>query len=263
MRRRGGTSKRLRSCLGYPRRAKAHGRSRRLWFDTAVRREPWYAFIVLPFTRILWTKNVALAEGELAYGGVDPTVKAREPKRPGDLFELHSTPEDSESLGEPSVGDIIVLTQHGQATHLAEFVGAGVDPRPRKKMRKGTRDSRYSFQRTCRLIAMYDFDAAPFVDDAFGFDPKNEGGEVHRIDGLDSFAHAKRPLWAVQKRIEQKMRPQANFRERLLARSRPTAADQVTRELADRFGVRVGTGRAGPGGRPTLRSSHRGFNRRK
>ena len=216
-----------------------------------------------PFARILWTKNVALEEGELAYGGIDPTVRAREPKRPGDLFELHSTPEDADSLADPKVGDIIVLTQHGQATHLAELVGAGVDPRPRKKMRKGTRDSRYSFQRTCRLIAMHDFDAAPFVEEAFGFDPKNEGGEVHRIDELDAFARANKPLWAVQKRLEQKLRPQASFRQHLLTRARRSPADEVTRELADRFGVRGASLGSGRSGRPTLKSSHRGFGRRK
>ncbi len=221
---------------------------------------------MLPFARIRWTKNVALAEGELAYGGVDPTVRAREPKRPGDLFELHSTPEDAESLGEPPIGDLIVLTQHGQATHLAEFVGDGVEPRPRRKMRKGTRDSRYSYQRTCRLIAMHDFDTAPFVEEAFGFDPHNEGGEVHAIAELEAFERAQRPLWAVQKRLEQKLRPIVTFREHLLARARPSPQDVVTHELAARFGVRTAFERDRASGRtrrPTIRSSHRGFTRRK
>ncbi len=218
---------------------------------------------MLPFARILWTKNVALEEGELAYGGVDPTVRAREPKRKGDLFELHSTPEDAESLSDPAVGDIIVLTQHGQATHLAEFVSAGIEPRPRRKMRKGTRDARFSFQRTCRLIAMYDFDMAPFVEDAFGFDPQNEGGEVYAITALEAFERAKRPLWAVQKRLEQKLSGQRSFREMLARGPRADPNQAVTRELARRFGVAGATGRRGLTRRPTIRSSHRGFTRRK
>ena len=241
-----------------------HGRSRRrnelrAAYGAGLSR---YGDAVLPFTRILWTKNVALAEGELAYGGVDPTVRAREPKRTGDLFELHSTPEDAESLQEPEVGDFIVLTQHGQATHLAVFVGEGVDPRPRRKMRKGTRDSRFSFQRTCRLVAMHDFDAAPFVEDAFGFDPKNEGGEVFRIAELDSFVQARRPLWAVQKRLEQRLSGRTSFREQLLARAQPSGRDAVTRELAQHLGVRMGYDRSARG-RPTLPSSHRRFTKRK
>ncbi|MEM7678295.1 MAG: hypothetical protein AAF449_20070 [Myxococcota bacterium] len=217
-----------------------------------------------PFARILWTKNVALEEGELAYGGVDPTVKAREPKRSGDLFELHSTPEDAESLSEPAVDDIVVLTQHRQATHLATFVAAHVEPRSRRKMRKGTRDSRFSFQRICRLIAMHDFESAPFVEDAFGFDPQNEGGEVFAISELDAFARHGRPLWAVQKRLEQKLNPSPSIRQQIIARAKPSPHEAVTRELATQFGVAVGrtAGRHGQR-RPTLRSSHRGFGRRK
>lgn len=221
-----------------------------------------YGAAVLPFTRILWTKNVALAEGELAYGGVDPTVRAREPKRAGDLFELHSTPEDAESLQEPAVGHLIVLTQHGQATHLAEFVAAGVEPRPRRKMRKGTRDARFSFQRTCRLVAMMDFESAPFVEDAFGFDPRNEGGEVFRIPELDAFIRAGRPLWAVQKRLEQRLNGRPSIRERLLARSQPTSGDMVTQELAQHFGVSWRRDRGGRP-RPVIPSSHRRWPKRK
>ena len=216
---------------------------------------------MLPFTKILWTKNVALGEDELAYGGIDPTVRSREPKKAGDPFELHSTPEDAESLSDPAVGDIIVLTQHGQATHLAEFVADAVEPRPRRKMRKGTRDARYSFQRTCRLIAMYGFDRAPFVEDAFGFDPRNEGGEVFAIVDLDAFERSGRPLWAVQKRLEQRLSGKTTFREQLLARARPSPNDEVTRELATRFGVGGVAPRSARW--PTMRSSHRSFNRRK
>lgn len=221
---------------------------------------------MLSFTRILWTKNVALAEGELAYGGVDSSVRAREPKKPGDLFELHSTPEDAESLGDPPVGDLIVLTQHGQATHLAEFVQDAVEPRSRRKMRKGTRDFRYSFQRTCRLVAMHGFDDAPFVEEAFGFDPQNEGGEVHAIAELESFERSGKPLWAVQKRIEQQLRATPDFRRQLLAATRPSPNQTVTRELATRFGVSLGAERGGRilrSGRPMIRTSHRGLPRRK
>lgn len=223
---------------------------------------------MLRFRRILWTKNVALDEDELAYGGVDPSVKAREPKRPGDLFELHSTPEDAESLGDPSVGDLIVLTQHGQATHLAAVVGAMVEPRSRRTMRRGSRDSRFSFQRTLELIALQDFETAPFVDEAFGFDPCNEGGEVFAIEELPTFEAAGQPLWAVQRRLEQRLDGPPNVREMFLSRRRGlTPEEQVTRELeAELLGgraVATGTDGGAPRRWPTLRSSHRSLGRRK
>lgn len=206
------------------------------------------------FRRILWTKNVALDEGELAYGGVDKSVKAREPKRPGDLFELHSTPEDAESLAEPELGDIIVLTQHRQVTHLAEFEGLDVEPRSRRSMRRGTRDSRFSMQRTCRLIVMRSFEEAPFVDDAFGFDPKNEGGEVWAIDELPAFVRAGKPLWAVQRRIDQKMAALPSARQLFQKRHAEIAAEQsLHREMEAAFLTpRVAA-------RPRLKVSHRGL----
>lgn len=228
---------------------------------------------MLRFRKILWTKNVALGDGELAYGGTDPTVKAREPKKPGDLFELHSTPEDAESLGDPEVGDLIVLTQHGQATHLAEIVGGCVERRSRRTMRRGTRDARYSYQRTCRLIAMHDFDAAPFVDEAFGFEPKNEGGEVFAIEALPAFESSGQPLWAVQKRLERQLDATPSARDLFLGRRRGLSAEEaVTRELeAELLGaappeaVEAGSRpRRGAHGRwPTLRSSHRAWPARK
>ncbi|MEO1234079.1 MAG: hypothetical protein AAFZ18_34815 [Myxococcota bacterium] len=219
---------------------------------------------MMRFRRILWTKNVALEEGELAYGGVDPTVKAREPKRPGDLFELHSTPEDADSLGDPESGDLIVLTQHGQATHLAEIVGGGVEPRSRRTMRRGSRDSRFSYQRTLRLVALHDFEAAPFVEDAFGFDPQNEGGEVFALEDLPAFERSGQPLWAVQRRLEQQLDGPPNVRELFLSRRRgPSLEEQMTRELeAELLGggpkaAATGTADAAPKRFRTLRSSHR------
>lgn len=227
---------------------------------------------MLRFRKILWTKNVALSEGELAYGGVDATAKAREPRRPGDLFELHSTPEDAESLGDPKVGELLVLTQHRQATHLVEIAGDAVEPRPRRTMRRGTRDARYSYQRTCKLVAMHDFDEAPFVEEAFGFDPRNEGGEVFAIAELPAFQASEHPLWAVQKRLENHLDGAPSAREMFLSRRRgPSKEEELTRELeAELLGLHAtGTSdaaatpvrRAVPGGRanrwPQLRSSHR------
>lgn len=227
---------------------------------------------MLRFRKILWTKNVALAEGELAYGGLDPTVKAREPRRSGDLFELHSTPEDAESLGDPPVGDLVVLTQHGQATHLVEVVGDGVEPRPRRTMRKGTRDARFSMQRTCRLVALHDFESAPFVEEAFGFDPQNEGGEVFRLGELPALKGSGQPLWAVQRRLEQTLNGVPSAKELFLSRRRgPTAEEALTQELEAEFLGRTGPdpsavsnqspGSVRGGRRPTLRSSHRNLGR--
>jgi hypothetical protein len=221
---------------------------------------------MMRFRRIRWTKNVALEEGELAYGGVDPTVRAREPRRAGDLFELHSTPEDAESLNDPEVGDLIVLTQHGQATHLAELVGAAVEPRSRRTMRKSTRDGRFSYQRTCRLVALHGFETAPFVEEAFGFDPKNEGGEVFAIAELPALEASGQALWAVQKRLEQHLDRPPRARELFLSRRRgPSPEEAITRELeASLLGTGTLGGAArddtGPRGRrtiPRLRSSHR------
>lgn len=210
---------------------------------------------MLRFRRIRWTKNVALGEGELAYGGQDPTVKAREPRRPGDAFELHSTPEDSESLDDPDVGELIVLTQHGQATHLVEVVGGCVEPRSRRTMRRGTRDARFSYQRTCRLVAMHDFDEAPLVAEAFGFDPRNEGGEVFEIETLPAFEKSGQPLWAVQKRLERQLDQVPNVRDLFENRRRgPSPEEAVTRELEEKL---LGRRRPGLGPRPKLRTSHR------
>lgn len=214
------------------------------------------------FRRILWTKNVDLDEGVLAYGGQDPTVKAREPRRSGDLFELHSTPEDAESLGEPAPEDLIVLTQHGQATHLAEFVGTEVEPRSRRTMRKSSRDHRFSFQRTCRCLALLDFEAAPRVEAAFGFDPRNEGGEVWPIAALPAFEASGQPLWAVQRRLEQALDVRPDARGLFESRFRgPTPEEAVTWELEEAFLGRSSRPRVGA--RPRLRSSHRGLGRRR
>ena len=230
---------------------------------------------MLRFRRILWTKNVALEEGELAYGGLNRSVKAREPKKPGDLFELHSTPEDAESLGDPEVGDLIVLTQHGQATHLAEIVGDAVVPRSRRTMRRGTRDSRFSEQRTCRLVALHGFEEAPFVEEAFGFDPHNEGGEVFAIAELPAFAASGQPLWAVQKRLEHRLAAPPRARDLFLSKRRADEADELMSRELERALLGEGRSTSGPpstgptapgtrpGARPIMRSSHRGLGPRR
>ena len=156
---------------------------------------------MLPFRKILWVKSVSLEEGELAYAGRDPSVRAREPRHPGDLFELHASPEDADSLGDPAVGDLVVLTQHDQVTHLVRAVGEGVEARPRRTMRKGTRDERFSEQRTFALVLLRGFEEAPWLVDAFGFDPAATGGETFRIDELPAFVGAGQPLWMVQRRV--------------------------------------------------------------
>lgn len=127
------------------------------------------------------------------------------PGRPGRELQLHSTEEDAESLADPVVGDIIVLTQHDQVTHLVEVRGEEVEPRPKRTIRRGTRDARFSMQRTCVHRVVLDFDRAPFITDAFGFDPQAAGGEVFAIAELPAFLHAKVPLWMVQRRIHQAM----------------------------------------------------------
>lgn len=145
---------------------------------------------MLPFRKILWVKSVSLEEGELAYAGRDPSVRAREPRHPGDLFELHASPEDADSLGDPAVGDLVVLTQHDQVTHLVRAVGEGVEARPRRTMRKGTRDERFSEQRTFALVLLRGFEEAPWLVDAFGFDPAATGG------GRRSGSRSCPPSWA-------------------------------------------------------------------
>ena len=160
---------------------------------------------VVPFGRIRWVKSVALGEDELAYAREDPTVRAREPRRRGDLFELHSTPEDAESLQDPEPGDLIVLVQHGYVTHLARIVSERVEPRPKSTIRRGTRDHRFSMQRTCALEILCDYEHAPTLEEAFGFDPRAGGGEVFAILELEAFEASGQPAWAVQRRIVQAM----------------------------------------------------------
>lgn len=156
---------------------------------------------MIPFRQILWVKSVSMDEDVLAYAGQDPRVRAREPRRPGDLFELHAAPEDADSLQDPAIDDLVVLTQHEQVTHLVRVVGAEVGARSPRTMRKGTRDERFSVERTCALVLLRDFDHAPFVEEAFGFEPNADGGETHRIDELPAFVAASVPLWLVQRRV--------------------------------------------------------------
>src|SRR5687767_14031703 len=149
--------------------------------------------MLFPFGKILWVKSVTLEEDELAYPG-----------RPGRAFALHSTPDDADSLGDPAVGDIIVLTQHDRATHLVEVRGEHVEPRPKQTIKR-PRDARFSMQRTCVHRLVLDLDRAPFLEQAFGFDPDATGGEVYEIATLPSFLRTNQKLWMVQRRIHHQM----------------------------------------------------------
>jgi hypothetical protein len=170
--------------------------------------------------RIRWVKSVTLDEDTFAYGNDDPTVLAREPESPGDPFELHATDDDCDTLGDPAVGDLVVLTQHDQATHLVEVVGEAIEPRPRRTVRKRTRDERFSWQRTCRLVILRDFSEAPFIREAFGFDPRAKGGDVLEIAALPAFEEAGTPLWMVQRRIERALKGELPSMKRRGALSR-------------------------------------------
>ncbi len=146
--------------------------------------------MVIPFRKILWVKSVSLDPGEMAYAG-----------RIGREFELHCSPDDMDSLGDPEVGDLIVLIQHEQATHLVEVVGAKVQERPRRTIKKGSRDERFTMQRTCRHVLLGSFEEAPFVEQAFGIEPAAEGGETLAIEELPAIVNGDQPLWMVQRRV--------------------------------------------------------------
>ncbi|MCC7386501.1 MAG: hypothetical protein IT384_31975 [Deltaproteobacteria bacterium] len=173
--------------------------------------------------RLLWIKSVTRDDDLLAYAGEDPTTRAREPRAPGDAFDLHASQEAAESLALPAVGDIIALTQHDQLTHLVEVTGAGVEKRPRRTMRAGTRDARYSVQRACKLLVLRVFADAPMIDEAFGFDPDAKGGDVFEIASLPAVVRSGVPLWAVQRRIDRaikgELRAQVHARRRARSRS--------------------------------------------
>lgn len=158
------------------------------------------------FRKILWIKSVTRDDDVLAYSGEDETSRAPEPRVFGDLFELHASEDDADTLDAPSMGDLIALTQHDQVTHLVEVAGEKVVPRPRKTIRRGTNDAHFGFQRTCRLIILRTFEDAPLIEDAFGFDPDAKGGEVFEIATLPAFEKTGLVLWAVQRRVERAMR---------------------------------------------------------
>ena len=164
---------------------------------------------MLAFAKILWVKSVTLDEHTFAYGGRDPQVRAREPRRPGDAFELHCTVEDADSLADPRLGDLLVLTQHDLVTHLVRVVGEKVEPRPRRTIRPGTRDGRFSRQRTCELVYLRDFDEAKPVEEAFGCPVDVAGGEVFSIPELPAVERSNQPLWAVQRRLAKALEPDA------------------------------------------------------
>lgn len=173
---------------------------------------------------IRWIKSVSLDEDLLAYAGRDPTVLAREPRRAGDLFELHSAEDDLDGLADPAVGEIIGLAQHKQLTHLVEVVGAGVVDRPKATIRPKTRDVRFCVERTCKLLLLRDFEEAPSLEEAFGFDPRAEGGEVLEIAALPAFEAAATPLWMVQRRILRAMEGELPSVKARLLRLRQRAA---------------------------------------
>ncbi|MEQ9502165.1 MAG: hypothetical protein RIT81_35170 [Deltaproteobacteria bacterium] len=157
---------------------------------------------MIPFGRIRWVKSVALDEDELAYVGEDPTVRHREPSRRGDVFDLHCTEEDADTLAEPEVDDRIVLVQHGLTTHLVRVVGEHVERRPKSTIRRGTRDHRFVMQRTCVVDLLCAIEP-PTNEAAFGFEPRARGGEVFAIRELEAYAASREPMWAVQRRIVQ------------------------------------------------------------
>jgi hypothetical protein len=187
--------------------------------------------MALDFRRIRWVKSVTL-EDDFAYCGEDPTVLAREPRGPGDLFELHATEDDEDTLGDPAVGDLVVLTQHDQATHVVEVVGERVEARPRRTMRPRSRDELFAFQRTCRCLVLLGFDEAPLIRHAFGFDPEAKGGDVLELASLPSLERAGTPLWMLQRRLERAMTgllppPPGEARGRRATRGSATSVDRA------------------------------------
>ena len=146
---------------------------------------------MLPFRKILWAKSVSLEEDVFAYPG-----------RPRQRFALHCTPEDADSLSDPEVDDLIVLTQHDLVTHIVRVIDREVTGRPRRTIRKGTRDERFSMQRLCEHVIVRDFDEAPPLEESFGCDVDTSGGETWRIEHLGAVLASDQPLWMVQKRIQ-------------------------------------------------------------
>ncbi len=194
--------------------------------------------MALDFRRIRWVKSVTL-EDDFAYCGEDPEVRAREPREPGDLFELHATEDDVDTLADPAVGDLVVLTQHDQATHVVEVVGEAVEPRPRRTMRPRSRDELFCFQRTCRCLVILGFDEAPLIRHAFGFDPDAKGGDVLEIAQLPALERAGMPMWMVQRRLE-----------RALTGQLPATRPAGRRRSVDRAAVSPFADRGGPGKLP-------------
>ncbi len=156
----------------------------------------------------------------LAYGPSDPESRVFEP---GDRFFLHASEDDAYSLDDPAVGDVILLTQHAQATHLVRVVGVRSEPRPRAELRR-PHGKRFPFRRECELLRMKDFEEAPLIEEAFGFDPRAQGGEVFEIAELSAFSAADTPLWLVQRRIL------AAFDGPSLRRERPRMTSSHRRE---------------------------------
>ena len=159
-------------------------------YTLALARGPAMKVGMVPLARILWVKSVSLDEDEFAYPG-----------RPGQRFDLHAAPEDGDSLGDPEVGDLLVLTQHEQATHLVRVVGERVEARPRRSMKRGTRDERFSVQRACEHVYVRPFEEAPGLEEAFGCDPQAKGGETFAIFDLPAIEASDQPAWMVRRRI--------------------------------------------------------------
>ena len=78
---------------------------------------------------------------------------------------------------------------------------------------------------------MLDYEHAPRVEDAFGFEPRARGGEVLRIDELPAFGVADVPLWMVQRRIARALELQlpSSRREARRRAARARSADRMRR----------------------------------
>lgn len=192
--------------------------------------------------RILWIKSVSLDEGVFAYGPDDPDARVHR----GQTFELHSSELDVDSLADPSMGDIIALTQHGQLTHLVEVQGAEVTERSHAE-RKRPHGRRFPFQRTCLALRVVSPERAPSIEEAFGFDPRAAGGEVVALESLTGFREANLPLWMIQRRVRLAIDGELPAQKRRALREGRRTSDSRLRQLPvdERILPRVRSGRRG------------------
>ena len=154
-------------------------------------------------TRFQWLKSVL--DFDAVHGAYLPStareVPWRVPAEAGDHFELHSNDQGKDSLEGPAVGDVIGLTQHGKLTHLVECVSETVAQRtdhPRGWQR-------FPWCREVRVLALKGIDQAPRVARGLGFRFNGQGGAVHAISGLTTFAENELTLSEVQQKAWQEM----------------------------------------------------------